>query len=67
MGNHVHLVAVPAREDSLSVLLRRVHGRYACWIRIICVQRWRMWSAMQFGRGWWRARRTAAGRVRWRI
>jgi putative transposase len=29
MSNHVHLVAVPAKEDSLSILLRRVHGRYA--------------------------------------
>jgi putative transposase len=29
MSNHVHLVAVPAREDSLSISLRRVHGRYA--------------------------------------
>ena len=29
MPNHVHLVAVPEREDSLAVLLRRVHGRYA--------------------------------------
>src|SRR5580658_8665789 len=29
MTNHVHLIAVPASEDSLSVLLRRVHGRYA--------------------------------------
>ena len=29
MSNHVHLVAVPAKEDSLSVLFRRVHGRYA--------------------------------------
>jgi putative transposase len=29
MTNHVHLVAVPGREDALSVLLRRVHGRYA--------------------------------------
>ncbi|MGH2398031.1 MAG: transposase [bacterium] len=29
MTNHIHLIAVPAREDSLSVLLRRVHGRYA--------------------------------------
>ena len=29
MSNHVHLVAVPEREDSLSILLRRVHGRYA--------------------------------------
>ena len=29
MTNHIHLIAMPEREDSLSVLLRRVHGRYA--------------------------------------
>src|SRR5215472_5265875 len=29
MSNHVHLVAVPAKEDSLSILMRRVHGWYA--------------------------------------
>lgn len=29
MSNHVHLIAVPAREESLSILFRRVHGRYA--------------------------------------
>jgi len=29
MSNHVHLIAVPQRADSLAVLLRRVHGRYA--------------------------------------
>ena len=29
MTNHIHLVALPERDDSLSVLLRRVHGRYA--------------------------------------
>jgi putative transposase len=29
MRNHTHLIAVPGREDSLSVLLRRVHGRYS--------------------------------------
>jgi len=29
MTNHVHLVVIPEREDSLAVLLRRVHGRYA--------------------------------------
>jgi putative transposase len=29
MTNHVHLIALPAREDSLSIMLRRVHGRYA--------------------------------------
>jgi len=29
MTNHVHPIAIPAREDSLAVLLRRVHGRDA--------------------------------------
>ena len=29
MSNHVHLIAVPERDDSMSVFLRRVHGRYA--------------------------------------
>jgi putative transposase len=29
MSNHVHLVLLPGREDSLSLLMRRVHGRYA--------------------------------------
>src|SRR5712671_817565 len=29
MTNHVHLIAVPERAGSLSVLMRRVHGRYA--------------------------------------
>jgi putative transposase len=29
MTNHIHLIAVPAHEDSLAVLLRRTHGRYA--------------------------------------
>ncbi|MGA2149405.1 MAG: transposase [Bryobacteraceae bacterium] len=29
MTNHVHLIALPQREDSLAILLRRVHGRYA--------------------------------------
>jgi len=29
MTNHIHLIALPLREDSLSMLLRRVQGRYA--------------------------------------
>jgi putative transposase len=29
MTNHVHFVVVPEREDSMEVLFRRVHGRYA--------------------------------------
>jgi putative transposase len=32
MTNHVHLVVVPEREDSLAVLMRRVHGRYAQYL-----------------------------------
>src|SRR5207248_5793396 len=28
MSNHLHLVAVPASEDSISTLIRRVHSRY---------------------------------------
>ena len=27
MTNHVHLLVVPGRADSLAVLFRRVHGR----------------------------------------
>ena len=29
MSNHTHLILLPGREDSLSLLMRRVHGRYA--------------------------------------
>jgi putative transposase len=29
MTNHLHLIAIPGREDSLAILFRRVHGRYA--------------------------------------
>lgn len=34
MTNHVHLVAVPQSEDSLEILLRRVHGRYAQMLNV---------------------------------
>ena len=29
MTNHIHAIVVPHREDSLAVLFRRVHGRFA--------------------------------------
>jgi putative transposase len=29
MPNHVHLILLPKKEDSLAVVLRRTHGRYA--------------------------------------
>ena len=32
MTNHIHAVVIPAREDSLAILFRRVHGRYAQYV-----------------------------------
>jgi putative transposase len=32
MSNHVHLIVVPGRSDSLPVVLRDVHGRYATYL-----------------------------------
>ncbi|MDQ2777308.1 MAG: transposase [Acidobacteriota bacterium] len=32
MNNHVHWMVKPEREDSLAVLFRRVHGRYAQYL-----------------------------------
>jgi putative transposase len=34
MTNHVHLVLLPGRKDSVSVLMRRVHGRYAQYYNV---------------------------------
>ena len=44
MSNHVHLIAVPAREDSLSVLLRRVHGRYAQYYNALSGRSGHLWQ-----------------------
>jgi putative transposase len=32
MSNHVHLIAVPGRADSLPTVLRDAHGRYATYL-----------------------------------
>ncbi len=44
MTNHVHLVAVPTRQESLSVLLRRVHGRYAQYYNARCGRTGHLWQ-----------------------
>ncbi len=44
MSNHTHLVAVPAREDSLSVLFRRVHGRYAQYYNARTARTGHLWQ-----------------------
>jgi putative transposase len=44
MTNHLHLIAVPQREDSLAVLLRRVHGRYAQYYNIRSGRTGHLWQ-----------------------
>ncbi|HWE50351.1 MAG TPA: transposase [Bryobacteraceae bacterium] len=48
MTNHVHLVAVPDREDSLAVLLRRAHGRYAQYLNTRRGRSGHLWQARYY-------------------
>jgi putative transposase len=48
MTNHVHLIAMPEREDSLSVLLRRVHGRYAQYYNARWARSGHLWQNRYF-------------------
>ena len=34
MSNHVHLIVVPARADSLRLALKHTHGRYAAYFNV---------------------------------
>ena len=48
MTNHVHLIVVPEKEDSLAVLLRRVHGRYAQYYNIRHGRTGHLWQNRYF-------------------
>jgi putative transposase len=63
MPNHVHWIVTPEREDSLAVLFRRVHGRYAQYLnarrgrtghlwqnRFFCcpLERGHLWAALRY-------------------
>jgi putative transposase len=63
MTNHVHWIVTPEREDSLAVLFRRVHGRYAQYLnarrgrtghlwqnRYFCcpLERVHLWTAVRY-------------------
>jgi len=48
MMNHVHLIAVPAREDSLAVATRRVHGRYAQYFNVRYERIGHLWQNRYF-------------------
>ncbi len=48
MNNHVHLILVPEREDSLAVLLRRTHGRYAQYYNVRSGRTGHLWQNRYF-------------------
>lgn len=48
MTNHVHFVVVPEREDSMEVLFRRVHGRYAQYYNARRRRRGYLWQNRYF-------------------
>ena len=48
MTNHVHLVALPERTDSLALLLRRVHGRYAQYFNTRSGRTGHLWQSRYF-------------------
>jgi putative transposase len=48
MTNHVHLVAIPQGPESLAVLLRRVHGRYAQYFNARYGRQGHLWQNRYF-------------------
>src|SRR5258708_2724939 len=48
MTNHVHLVVVPERVDSLAVLFRRVHGRFAQYMNVRRHRSGHLWQQRYF-------------------
>jgi putative transposase len=49
MTNHVHLVLLPGRKDSVSVLMRRVHGRYAQYYNVRWGRTGHLWQNRFYG------------------
>ena len=48
MTNHVHLVLVPERADSLAVLFRRAHGRYSQYLNTRRHRTGHLWQQRYF-------------------
>jgi REP-associated tyrosine transposase len=48
MTNHVHLVVTPGADDSLALLLRRVHGRYAQYFNARTGRSGHLWQNRYF-------------------
>jgi len=48
MTNHIHLVILPQQSDSLALLLRRVHGRYAQYFNVKSGRTGHLWQNRYF-------------------
>jgi putative transposase len=48
MTNHVHLVAIPRREDSLAQALRRAHSQYSQWFNRRYRRSGHLWQSRYF-------------------
>ena len=48
MTNHVHLILVPDAADSLALVLRRVHGRYAQYFNVRTGRTGHLWQNRYF-------------------
>ena len=49
MNNHVHLIAVPSRENSLSLALQRTHGDYAGYFNSRHSKTGHLWQGRFYG------------------
>jgi putative transposase len=48
MSNHVHLVVVPARPDSLPLAMKRTHGRYAAYFNSTHASSGHVWQGRYY-------------------
>jgi putative transposase len=48
MSNHVHLIAIPQRPDSLAMALKQVHGRYAAYFNALHASSGHVWQGRYY-------------------
>jgi putative transposase len=48
MSNHVHLITIPTRPDSLQLVLKQTHGRYAAYFNARYATSGRLWQGRYY-------------------
>jgi putative transposase len=48
MSNHIHLIAVPSRLDSMAIAMRNTHQAYSRWLNIRLHRRGHVWQNRYF-------------------